>query len=294
MSIRKVLHEPLLHFLAIGAALFVVFGLTGDSKPPANRRIEIGPQDIQRLVEGWTLTWQRPPTREELANLVEEQVREEVLYRQALEMGLDRDDTIVRRRLRQKVEFLSEDLISGLEPSDQELEQFLAAHPEPFRVEARISLAQIFFNRDRRGSATREDVQAALARLAGAGALDGTDLGDPLPLPRELESASLTDVRNLFGLEFAERVVDLEPGRWQGPVESGYGLHLVFVRDRTEGRVPSLEEVRDDVRREWKTARRAEAGEVFYRELRAKYDVTVAWPQEPGETIDPAMGNPLH
>jgi len=279
VSMRRVLREPLLHFVAIGAALFLLFALTGDSKPPADRQIVIGTGDIARLVEGWTTTWQRPPTRDELAGLVEDQVREEVLYRQALEMGLDRDDTIVRRRLRQKLEFLAEDLLSGIEPTEDELRQFLAQNPEAFRIDSSISLSQIFFNTDRRGASTKADLQAALSRLDSAGPLDGADLGDPLPLPGEFDAVSATDVRNLFGREFAEQVFELEPGRWQGPVESGYGLHLVFVRERTDGRVPALDEVRDEVRREWMTARRAEANEAFYRELRAKYDVTVEWPE---------------
>ena len=278
------LREPLLHFFLVGAVLFWIasrFAGAGDLRPD---RIVLTGGDLEQLAQGFARTWQRPPSAQELAGLVEERVREEVFYREALAMGLDRDDTIVRRRLRQKLEFLSEDLALA-EPSEAELAAFLAAHPERFRVEPRLGFRQVYLSRDRRGDRLEADARRALEALrARDGRADAERLGDPLPLPAEADSLAAGEVARLFGEPFAARLLELEPGRWEGPVESAYGLHLVFVRERSEGRVPELAEVRDAVAREWLAERRSAAREEFYRGLRARYEVEVP---EPGASASP-------
>jgi hypothetical protein len=281
------LREPLVHFLLLGAAIFLVAGLLGDPSGGRADRIRLGLEDVELLRQGFERTWQRPPSAAELAGLVEERVREEIYYREALALGLDRDDTIVRRRLRQKLEFLAEDLASAA-PTEAELEAWFGANPERFRIEPRIRFEQVFLSRDRRGERLRADAERLLAGLRAAGARpDPAALGDPLPLPSDAGELSASEVAKLYGTEFARRVFELEPARWQGPVDSAYGVHLVLVRELVPGRNPALAELREAVTREWVAERRSRAREEFYRELRARYDVRIDVPPAP-EGVGPA------
>ena len=274
------LREPLLHFAILGAILFWLSGARGGLGGP-DRRIALGAGDVAQLVAGFERTWQRPPTQQELDGLLEDRVREEIYYREALALGLDRDDTIVRRRMRQKLEFLSEDL-AAVEPGEAELEAWLAANRAAFREEPRLSFRQVYLSRDRRGEALRADAERLLAKLRAAGdAAEPAEAGDPLLLPGESAELSRSEVARLFGGGFAARVFELAPGRWEGPVESAYGLHLVLVRARREGRDPALAEVRDAVAREWLADRRQQAREDLYRELRSRYQVEIAAPRSP-------------
>ena len=272
----KLLREPLLHFLVLGAGLFLLFGLVDDSEERSADRIVVTPGQVDRLVQGWARTWQRPPTREELDGLIEEHIREEVFYREALAMGLDRDDLIVRRRLRQKVEFLTDDLAAALDPSEEQLQSFLADNPEQFRVDSSLSFDHVYFNRERRGDAVQHDAEELLSRLESASSdVDLAALGDPLLLPGEYQQASSREIAGRFGREFAEQLNELPIGRWTGPVESGYGLHLVLIRERVPGRVPALQDVRAAVERDWRASRRKDAAEAFYQGLRERYTVLV-------------------
>jgi hypothetical protein len=257
----------------LGAGLFALFAWLRGPLGAAPERIHIEAARIEQLALGFARTWQRPPTQEELAGLVDEFVREEVLYREALALGLDRDDTIVRRRMRQKLEFLSEDVAPVADPDDTELERHLAAHADAYRIEPQVALRQVFVSRDRRGDAALADAEALLARLGAD--LNAEEAGDASLLPAMLPLAPLGEVARVFGAAFANEVAKLTPGRWYGPVESGFGLHLVFVEQRMEGRMPALEEVRDAVRNDWLAARRTEANEAFYQRLRERYEVTV-------------------
>src|SRR5262245_821277 len=275
------LREPLVHFLLLGAGIFALASLVGDPAGGRAERIRLGPAEVELLRQGFERTWRRPPTPAELAGLVEERVREEVYYREALALGLDRDDTIVRRRLRQKLEFLAEDRAVS-PPTDADLEAWLRASPGRFRIEPRVRFEQVFLSRDRRGDRLRADAEALLAGLrAGAGGADPAALGDPIPLPTGPGDLSQAEVAARYGAEFAGRVFELEPGGWQGPIDSAYGAHLVLVRARSPGREPALAEVRDAVSRAWVAEARGRAREELHRELRARYDVRVELPPAP-------------
>ena len=275
MTIRAALREPLVHFLALGALLFLVFQWWGGGGPGSSR-IVITPGQIDALVVGFTRTWQRPPTERELKGLIDDYVREEIAVREAMAAGLDRDDTVIRRRLRQKLEFIAEDTIDATPATDAELEAWLDAHPDRFRTEPEVSLRQVYVSVDRRGESARADAEALLARLRAAGPDAAIDtLGDRLMLPQELERVSRSDVERLFGERFADAVLEVEPGRWAGPIESGYGLHLVLVRDRVDGRLPSLDEVRPIVEREFMNDRRTRELDAMYDRLLERYRVTV-------------------
>lgn len=270
----RLLREPLVHFLLGGALLFALYG-----SPPATgpERIVVDGARIEQLVLGFTRVWQRPPTADELAGLVDDFVREEVYYREALAMGLDRDDTIVRRRMRQKLEFLSEDLAALETPDDATLEAWLAEHADAYRIEPRAALAQVYVSRERHGEDTEATARRWLAALRSGEAAD--TLGDASLLPETLPLSSAREIARHFGDAFAASVLELAPGEWEGPVASAFGLHLVRVESREPGRAPSLDEVRSAVERDWASAEREKANEAFYQALRGRYEVTVEMPE---------------
>lgn len=276
-GLRKILREPLLHFLVLGAGLFLLFGGVGDPTDERPDRIVVTEAKIANLAELFRQTWRRPPTQAELDGLIEDHVEEEILYREALALGLDRDDIVIRRRLRQKMEFVSEDIMAQAEPSDAELQAFLAEHSDRFREPSRVSFTQVYLSPDRRGEDAWGDAERMLVALQ-AGRSDPAEAGDPFLLEHEYQELAAHDVERLFGGAFADRIAELPVDRWSGPVKSGYGVHLVLVRERTPARLPEFEEVRDAVADEWRAARRAEANRVFYDRLRARYEVTVERP----------------
>lgn len=276
-GLRNILREPLLHFLVLGAGLFLLFGGVGDPTDERPDRIVVTEAKIANLAELFRQTWRRPPTQAELDGLIEDHVEEEILYREALALGLDRDDIVIRRRLRQKMEFVSEDIMAQAEPSDAELQAFLAEHSDRFREPSRVSFTQVYLSPDRRGEDAWGDAERMLVALQ-AGRSDPAEAGDPFLLEHEYQELAAHDVERLFGGAFADRIAELPVDRWSGPVKSGYGVHLVLVRERTPARLPEFEEVRDAVADEWRAARRAEANRVFYDRLRARYEVTVERP----------------
>ncbi len=281
------LREPLLHFFVAGAALFAVWEARTDSVAARDERIVVNAATVESLAGNWARLWHRPPTAAELQGLIDDHIREEVLYREALALGLDRDDTIIRRRLRQKLEFVSEDVAAQVEPTEAQLEAFLAQNADAFRVEPRHSFRHVFLNPGRRGAALGRDAERILAALNRPGeAEQAEEEGDPFLLPFEFDTTSTEEVRRLFGGEFSEALPTLDPGRWRGPIRSGYGVHLVIVHGRVPGRVPALSEVRDAVRREWVAKARRDANEAFYQRLRSRYTVAIERPG--GAAVDPA------
>lgn len=273
---NKMIREPLLHFLLIGAALFVVYAAVQEEEIDNSQQIVISTSDIERLASLWEKKWQRPPTRQELDGLIEAQVKEEVLYREALAMGLDQDDTIVRRRLAQKVEFLSSDIASQAEPSDADLKDFLDSNTEKFATPAYVSFEQVYLNADRRGEQVSNDAQTLLDELKNNGSsVDLLAAGDPFMFGVQHETLTQHGVSRLFGSQFANAVFNLPVGEWQGPVNSGYGLHLVRVSLRTGSEPRALDEVRDKVRDEWQAQQQRKHNEAFYEALRNRYEVII-------------------
>jgi len=276
MHLKSLVKEPLLHFLAIGAALFLLFEFAGSGSGSTSNRIVITPGQIEYLATAYAKTWQRPPGEAELKNLIDEWVREEIAVREAMANGLDRDDTVIRRRLRQKIEFLAEDSAELAPPTEQEMQAWLTAHSEALRVEPRVALRQVYLNRQRRGAAAQADASAILAKLNAAGPAARIDqLGDATMLPQEFDLAPLPDLDRVFGAGFARRIEALSPGSWAGPIESSYGLHLVLVRERVDGAMPSLASVRPLIERELIADRRKKQLAAMYERLLAKYTVVV-------------------
>jgi hypothetical protein len=269
------LREPLLQFLVLGAALFGLFHLVDRKKAETPTRIVISSARVANLADGFARTWQRPPSKEELQGLVDDYIRDEVFYREGRAAGLDRDDVIIRRRVRQKMEFLVEDM-SVPEPTEQQLAAYLAANPERFRTEDHLTFHQVFLSATRRADTIDSDSKQLANVLAGADAsVEATALGDPFLLGEEFHAVSQNDVVSIFGDGFAKRIFGMEPGRWQGPISSSFGQHFVYISKQIPGTLQPLDAVRSAVRREWSNARRLEAEQKLYSSLRERYEIVV-------------------
>jgi len=260
--------NPLLQFATFGALLFFAYGLLHDTRTSDANRIELSAADIERIRELWAMQWKRPPTENELQGLVEAHIREEVLYREALAMGLDEGDTVIRRRLAQRITFMAEDLASRVEPTPEELQRHFEAQLDRYLLPARVSFSHIYFSVDRRGDEAESDARAALAHPE-------TARGDPFMLQSDFPSRTQQEVRELFGVDFARALFEVEPADWRGPIASSYGLHLVRVHERTEGRKPELSEVRDRVRNDLLDLRRREADKALVDSLKERYEIVV-------------------
>jgi len=272
---RRWLKEPLLHFLLLGLAIFGAYRLLGPDEPPPSS-IVVTEGIINGQIESFSRTWLRPPTPREVNELIREYVREEIYYREGMALALDRDDTVIRRRLKQKLEFVAEAAGIAAEPTDEDLRAYLEQRRDAYQTDARLSFAHVFLSAERRGDAVAQDAASLLAGLQSSQeALDPAALGDPTLLERQFEDVPLRDVAAQFGDEFADRVADLPVGQWQGPIESAYGMHLVLVGARTDGRAPELDEVRDALRRDWLNERRIVANEAYYQSLLQRYTVTI-------------------
>ena len=285
---KRILKEPLLHFLLLGAAIFAAYSLMSRGSSGEPGKIVVTQGQLASMRESFIRTRQRPPTREEWEGLIRDRVREEVYYREALALGLDKDDLIIRRRLRQKMEFVTDDVAAQAQPTDDELSAYLKAHPDKFRVAQQFTFRQVYLNPEKHGENLARDAAQLLAQLNQAGGTaDVSALGDSFMLDHKFDALPASEVGKLFGEKFAAKLGELAPGQWQGPVESGYGVHLVFVSERTEGRLPALAEVREAVRREWANARRLEANEKFYAAMLKRYMVTIERPQAAEESRFP-------
>lgn len=272
----RVIREPLVHFLVLGAAIFIVFYQVAEPEQTRDDRIVITPQDVERLTDQWRQQWRRSPTEKELDGLIESYIREVVLYREALSLGLDQDDVIVRRRLGQKLEFLFKDIVEQVEPDEQELSSYFDANPERYTAASLMTFIHIFLSRDARGAALEQDARDLLQRVrADPENVDSTKFGDRFLYQYQFENQSQDQIARVFGGKFAEGLFKLDTKKWEGPLESSYGLHLVFIDARTDPQIPSMEDVREQVRLDVLAERRVRADAVFYQGLKQKYDISV-------------------
>lgn len=277
---KKLLREPLLHFLLLGVAIFAAYGLVSKRSSAEPGKIVVSAGQVAAMAEGFARAWRRPPTSEELEGLIKDRVQEEVYCREAMAMGLEKDDTVIRRRLRQKLEFVTDDIAALAEPTDEDLNTYLKAHGDAFRVERQFTFSQVYLNPERHGENLARDAAQLLVQLQQAGEkAEVSELGDSFLLEHQFQSLPASEAEKQFGEKFAAKLDELSPGQWIGPIESGYGVHLVRISERTEGRVPELAVVRDAVRREWANARRLESNGKFYQELLKRYVVTIERPK---------------
>jgi len=284
---KRLLREPLVHFLLIGAVLFGVYSVTrqGRAPAPSSKEIRLSLDEVAQLVLLHQSQWRRAPTPQELQRLVESKVRQEVLYREALAMSLDKDDEIVKRRMAQKMQFLAEDVAAAREPTAVELKRWFDKHSALFALPPRLSFRHLYFSPDRRGTRARQDAAQALAKLGGQpeDAKLAAALADPFMFQDYYRDRAPDSLGKEFGPQFALAVAKLAPRSWQGPIESGFGWHLVFVDTVIPGRVPAFEEIEPDVKTAWLNEQKALAWDKAYKDMRAKYTVLLPAPPASGE-----------
>jgi hypothetical protein len=281
---KRLLREPLVHFLLIGVVLFGLYSFTNSGRPATapSKEIRLSLDEIRQLTLLYQAQWRRLPTPQELERMVENKVQQEILYREALAMGLDKDDEIVKRRMAQKMQFLAEDVAAAREPTTAELKGWFEKNSAKFAQPPRLSFRHLYFSSDRRGPRARDDAEQARAKLAGqpVDAKIASSLADPFMFQDFYRDRAPDYLAKEFGPPFALAVAKLPPGSWQGPVESGFGWHLVFVDTLIPGRVPAFEEVEPDVKTAWLNEQKALAWEKAYEGMRAKYTVLLPAPPE--------------
>jgi hypothetical protein len=272
----KILKDPLLHFLAIGAALFAIAAWRGDTLDVGRERIVVTAAQVEQARAAAAVLQGREPTAEELAALVEPTVRDEVLYRRALALGLDENDDEVRRRLIEKMSYLTQDLADPAPTAAEDLRAFYSAQPALFTIPALVSFDQVFFSPGARGATLESDAAAGLTALQSGRA--PAEVGDRTPLRESYDGAPREQVAVLFGEDIAAALFGAPPGDWTGPFRSDFGLHVVRLRSRSAERLPPFEEIETRVAEEFAAQRRREANERAYQEMRALYEIVIETP----------------
>lgn len=286
MKLRKLIREPLLHFLAIGAGLFWLFNIVSSERGGVDHRIVVTDATVAALVDHFRGVWMRPPADAELRGLVATYVREEVLYRDAISRGLDRDDPVVRRRVLQKLDVLAEESAASSAPTDAELEAYLRANATRYVRPAIIGFDQVQFDSDKRGARTNADIAAAITQLrAGA---DPGKFGDHSLLPPHVEPIPRDQVAREFGDRFADALINLPVGSWVGPLASSQADHLVRINSLDPARAATLAEARQAVARDWENDRRTRASSDYFQNLRRQYTVVY----ETTSPVNPASDAP--
>ena len=276
--IIRIFKEPLLHFLVLGALLFALYFGVGDTSisSASPKQIEVSTPVIKSLQTTWKQQWGSLPNQEQLQALLDNYIRDEVLYQEALSLGLDQKDVIVRRRLIQKMQFLMEDVAALKEPSDQVLQAYLADHLDRYTIPGRVSFAQIYFSQELRGDRTDTDAIALLTQLQSDANVDLSEIkGDRSMLPTTYTLASAQTLTNTFGGTFGREMAQVTETGWQGPVHSVYGSHLVNVTQIEPSHPPTLAEVKKKVRLDWFREQRQKQNEQFYQKLRDRYTVSL-------------------
>lgn len=271
----RAMREPLVHFLIAGFVLFVFYALLQPERfaGDTSRRIELSPTDIERVELAFIARWQRRPTPDELRGLLTDEVRNEILAREAIALGLDKDDAIVKRRLAQKMAFLAED-VSGLrEPAGAELRAWFDANKSEFAQAPRITFRHVFFSTDRRGADAEAAARKALASTSGRSG--AAPRGDPFMFQDYYADRTAQQVAQVFGSDFDSAVFSTPVKRWSGPFESGLGWHLVWIEEGRAGEVPSYEDVESEVRERWTFEQREVAKRAGFQAMLARYEVVL-------------------
>lgn len=277
---RSLLKEPLLHFLLIGVILFAAHewrgqGTTGeDVGENTTKRIEVTAEVITRLKDGWSRQFQKTPDEVEVRGIVEAHVTEEILYREALALGLDRNDTIVRRRLAQKMEFLTQDIVNTAAPDEATLEAYFKKNAAKYARPSRVSFRHVYFSEEKRGENAAADARMALTSLSVPGASED-EIGDGFLHGFEFVEQDEQDIATVFGPGFARDLLATPEGVWRGPLASSYGDHLVIVTGRGEPKAAEFSEVRSLVLHHLLEDRRLAANAEFLEGMRKNYTITI-------------------
>ncbi len=276
---KRLLSEPLLQFLLLGVLVFAGYRLVSPEPEQTfdAQQIKLTKDDIRQLAMTWLAQGRPPPTPDQLRSLVDQKVTEEILFREAVALGLDRDDQIIKRRLAQKMDFLAADLAALVEPSNAELREWYSKNSDRFALPPHLSFRHLYFSSDKRGSGVRDAAVAALGLVAGKPAdwPEAAAVADPFMFRNYYGDGTPQQMAKEFGPDFAGALFQLEPGSWQGPVQSGYGGHLIWIDSLEPGRVPAFEEVEPDVKTAWLDERYREVKKTALNEMRSRYTVVV-------------------
>jgi len=282
--VHRWLREPLLHFLLAGALIFAIYQLLNPAASRTDRtsQIVLTKDDLRQLAVHWLAQGRPLPTPDQMHALIEQRVSQEILSREAVALGLDKDDEIVKRRLAQKMDFLAADIAALQEPGDAELTGWYTQNSDRFALPPRASFRHLYFSFDRPGA--HDAAAAALGKIAGepADAAKVAAVADPFMFQDYYAERAPDQIGKEFGPGFAKAVFQIKPGSWQGPIQSGYGWHLVFVDAIEPGRVPAFEEVEPDVKSAWLDQKQREIKRIAFEAMRARYTVVV----QPIESVD--------
>lgn len=265
----KLIREPLIHFLGGALLLFAFFWATGTDRDPADYQISIDQSDIERLTTDWVRNFRRAPTAAELDSLIDQEIAEEIYYREALRLGLDQNDPVIRRRLFTKLRFIDSENSQNPNPTDAILEQWMDENPGNYTLSPLYDFEQIYLGQ--------------ISAAAAAGIVDQLQRGArpetfrrPLSLPAMFERATSAEISRQFGDRFAGELQELEPDSWSGPILSGFGLHAVRIRTKTAGEAAALDDVRQQVVNDWSSARQIAEQEAALARYRDQYEITIA------------------
>ena len=268
---RKIFREPLLHFVLIGAAFFLLYSFVGPDETGQDV-IVIDESDLDEVVSKFEMQWKRAPTEEELTSIIEKRIEQEIFYQEALKMNLDHNDEIIKRRLSQKIKFLSNDISSLVEPTEKELKDYYDKHQDRYMQDASYSMYQIYFSPDTRED-WKGDAQKALAEITSLSLEEALKKGDPISLPQYFENTTSFHIQRQMGDEFTRALIDLKVGEWQGPIRSGYGEHLVFIETKEAAKPAPFEAVKEKVIEDFEYEKQKEVKASIYAEFEKKYDI---------------------
>lgn len=273
LLLGKIVREPLVHFLFIGLVLFVLYNWVSARQGGSERQVVFSAAMVNEIAQGFQSTWQRPPTAQELQGLLEARVREELLFREGVALGLEADDPVIRRRIAQKVDVLAEESALQAPATDAQLEDYLQRNAGRYALPAEVTFEQVLFDPQKHGEQLQATLTAGLQRLQAGAPAD--QVGDRTQLPERVEATPADLVAREFGESFAAALDKLPVGTWDGPVPSGFGWHLVRLQRFTPGRPATLSEVRKAVERDWENEQRQRSRQAFYDQLADKYEVII-------------------
>jgi parvulin-like peptidyl-prolyl isomerase len=268
---RKILQEPLLQFLLIGLGFFILYGLVNKQKDGEDI-IVIDTYDVDNIIASWEMQWKRLPTDEELKSLIQQNIKQEIFYQEALKMKLDHNDEIIKRRLAQKMQFLSNDIVSMSEPTIEELTKYYDSNFENYLTPYSFSFYQIVFSQDNRKDPKR-DAENELIELGHSSIEQSKKKGDKLPFPFFFENVDEGEINRQLGLNFSKSLETLDTGAWHGPIQSGFGYHLVYLIKKTGPQIPDFETVKKEVKRDMEYENQKKMNELIFEELKKNYTI---------------------
>ena len=275
-ALHTALREPLVHFLLLGALIFGVDALTGESAEHTETRLDITAADLERIRALHALQWGAPPADSALPALLDDYIRQEILFREGVSLGFDQGDPVVRNRVVQKMEFLLQAPELLTEPAEDQLAAYFAAHKDRYRAPPQVSFTHIYFSPSQRGSRAETDAKATLAKLASTHETAISERGDPFIIPIDPSPRTQEEIERDFGADFAAALAEAPEGAWSGPLRSALGLHLVRVLAHVPAREPELADVRDQVRADHLAQQQRDAADAGFARIKARYQVNIA------------------